>query len=430
MMRSFVRLAAGSVLASWLVGLLIALVYARSIDWTETEARREGVFLVHRTLDESPVDERPRRLAELTPNFRLPLALVSLDEVERVTGRRPASGQVIHHEMLLNRETYYLGFHDGNGALAAGPINPAIPRGSYVPVGLIIFVFVAPIMVAVAFRRVQGELAKVQWASRELAAGRLEARVDNKTGPSNELATSFNEMAERIERLLASREELIQAVSHELGSPLSRLRFHVELAQSAPEDGRFDAMTRELDALEELVAELLRYVQSDETPISITALAPASTLMDLAELARLERSDGADFEVEVSAPEEITVYADPRLFQRAVENLLRNAMQHARGSVWLEVTEDEDAVRVAVHDDGPGVPQELREKVLAPFTRREPDRARRTGGIGLGLAIVNRIMQRHEGRVAIGRSPRLGGAEVATLWSKALASRGGGPTPT
>ena len=92
-------------------------------------------------------------------------------------------------------------------------------------------------------------------------------------------------------------------------------------------------------------------------------------------------------------------------------------MRHARGKVLLELAEDEEHVRVAVHDDGPGIPEELREKVMIPFFRLEADRGRKTGGVGLGLAIVSRIMQRHGGRVSIGSSP-LGGAAVATLWPK------------
>ncbi|MEM9731009.1 MAG: ATP-binding protein, partial [Myxococcota bacterium] len=107
--------------------------------------------------------------------------------------------------------------------------------------------------------------------------------------------------------------------------------------------------------------------------------------------------------------------ADPRLFQRAIENILRNAMKYARGNVRLELTQDEAHVRVVVHDDGPGIPEDLREKVMIPFFREEAARDRKTGGVGLGLAIVSRIMHRHGGRLAIDSSP-LGGARVATWW--------------
>jgi signal transduction histidine kinase len=105
-----------------------------------------------------------------------------------------------------------------------------------------------------------------------------------------------------------------------------------------------------------------------------------------------------------------------------VENILRNAMKYARGNVLLELTQDDEHVQVVVHDDGPGIPEELREKVMIPFFRLETDRDRKTGGVGLGLAIVNRIMHRHGGRLAIDSSP-LGGAMVTTWWPTLQASR-------
>jgi two-component system sensor histidine kinase RstB len=93
-------------------------------------------------------------------------------------------------------------------------------------------------------------------------------------------------------------------------------------------------------------------------------------------------------------------------------------MRFARGKVLLELTQDDEHVRVAVHDHGPGIPEELRERALLPFVRLEADRDRKTGGVGLGLAIVSRIVSRHGGHLTIGSSP-LGGAMAATSWPRA-----------
>jgi signal transduction histidine kinase len=180
---------------------------------------------------------------------------------------------------------------------------------------------------------------------------------------------------------------------------------------------RLKAMNRELDALDELVAELLGYVQSDELELDRRAFDPNRGLTDLAELTRLEAPDDRTVEVDLELPNGASIFADQRLFQRAVENILRNSVQHARGKVLLELRQDEEHVRVAVHDDGPGIPEELREQVMVPFFRLEADRSRKTGGMGLGLAIVSRIMHRHGGRLAIASSP-LGGAKVETLWPR------------
>ena len=142
---------------------------------------------------------------------------------------------------------------------------------------------------------------------------------------------------------------------------------------------------------------------------------PARVLTDLAELAALDAQNGREIDVSVQLGDRVLVLADPRLFQRAVENLLRNAMRHASQRVRLELTAEPDAVRVAVHDDGPGIDEALREQVTQPFFRAEADRGRHTGGVGLGLAIVARILDGHTGRIEITDSP-LGGAQVTTVW--------------
>jgi signal transduction histidine kinase len=140
-------------------------------------------------------------------------------------------------------------------------------------------------------------------------------------------------------------------------------------------------------------------------------------LADLAELARLETPHDRKIDVDCVLPDHASVLADQRLFLRAIENLLRNAVRHAGNRVQLVLTDDEDSIRVSVHDDGPGIPEALREKAMTPFVRVEADRSRTSGGVGLGLAIASRIMDRHGGRLEIGDSP-LGGAKAATLWPK------------
>ena len=214
----------------------------------------------------------------------------------------------------------------------------------------------------------------------------------------------------------------MQAVSHELGSPLSRLRFQLALLEGQDgntEDPRVQSMTRELDALDELVAELLSYVQSDELEIDPMEFLAGKLLSDLAELAHLEATEESTVKVSVVADNGTMVLADPKLFQRAAENTLRNAVRYARSEVRLELIDEPSQVRLVVHDDGSGIPEQERDRVVNPFVRLEEDRGRKTGGVGLGLAIVSRILDRHGGALEIGDSP-LGGAAVALLWPKRM----------
>ena len=420
MRRSFRRMVLLSVLLTWALSFLLIAVYTQPISWGEQRAEKDGVFLMHELLDEVPAPERPDRLAELSRHHHHPLALIPVAEVEERVGRSARAGEAILHRPYLNTEWYFVVFTDGSQALAVGPVDRVVPPGMF-PFGFLTTVFSVPIIAALLALRIEGQLRKVERASEAIAVGELSARVDAERGPSRELAAKFNAMADRVERLVRSRDELVQAVSHELGSPLSRLRFHIELLHDGPEEERADrtaAMTEDLDALDELVAELLTYVQSEDNAIAKVEFDPLQTLRHLAELAELEVPDGDEVSVEVAAGRDVPLVADQRLFQRAVENLLRNAVRHAKAQIRLELHDDTREVRVAVHDDGPGIPPELREQVTRPFVRLESHRSRETGGVGLGLAIVSRIVQRHDGRIEIGDSP-LGGAVVSTIWPKA-----------
>jgi signal transduction histidine kinase len=421
--RSFVRLVVSTVLAGWALGLVVTYLYGRSLSWTEERARRDGVFLVYSMLDQAPASRRAEGLSEFQQHFPVGFALITLDELERRIGREAVPGEKIPQRVSVREAWYFLVFEDGRGALAAGPVNLAIPVG-VVPIGFILGVIGLPVIASLVALRVERKLTKVERASQALAGGHLGSRVDVQRGPPDELAASFNAMADRVERLIRSRDELVQAVSHELGSPLSRLRFHMELLENQSDEQREErlaAMGRELDALDALVAELLGYVQSDELALDPRTFDPIQDLNDLAELARLESPEDREVDVVLELAEAARILADQRLFQRAVENILRNAMRFARGKVLLELTQDDERVRVAVHDDGPGIPEELRERALLPFVRLEADRDRRTGGVGLGLAIVSRIVSRHGGQLTIASSP-LGGAMVATSWPRAGAA--------
>ncbi len=420
MKRSLSRLVVRSVLVCWAVSFAVIVGYASSQGWTRERAQRDGIFLVRDMLAELPPSEREARLRELRPHFWSPLHVVSPGEARAQLDRDVAPGETVHHGVTMHEEWYFLAFDDGD-VLAAGPFDPRLAPHAF-PIAMPILVVGLPLIAALIALRVGRQLAKVERATIQLAAGELGARVDNRDGPSNELATAFNVMAERLERLVRSRDELVQAVSHELGSPLARLRFRIALldepASGDEREERLAAMTRELDALDELVAELLRYVQSDELALERQRFDPTRPLADLAELARLEATE--EREVEVAVPADAEVFADQRLFLRAVENVLRNAARHARAKVRLEVHQEDDHVRVAVHDDGPGIPEEQREAVVAPFARLSPERDRKTGGVGLGLAIVRRIMDRHGGALRIETSD-LGGACVVTCWPGARA---------
>lgn len=416
------RLVVTSTAASWLVGAVIIVAYGHTLKWTEDTARLDGVALIHRLLDATPPAQRRAALEDLQTHTRVPLDLAPIAQARAALGAGDLAPGTMRVHRVSPRETWcYVALSDRETALIAGPVNPTKPPG-FIPIGILLAVFAMPVLASAIALRVDRQMAKVEDASRALASGELDARVEGGGAPSSELAETFNTMAERVSALIQSRDQLIQAIPHELGTPLSRLRFHVahledNLASSA-EEAPLDAIAQDLDALEDLVSELLTYTQSDESPLHPERFNAKKILEDLIELAGLDMEEGREVEVVlVWEGESDAAYADPRSFQRAVENVLRNATRYARSRievVWA-CDPDEGAI-VTVHDDGPGIPEALREEVLTPFFRADPHRHRSTGGVGLGLAIVHRIVQRHHGAVSISTSSHLQGAAVALSW--------------
>jgi signal transduction histidine kinase len=396
------------------------VVYSLNQSWIDERAQTEGVYLAQELLSDRLPENRSARLQELQQHFAVNLELVSIQEIELRIGRSVRPGERIPLKVSALEEWYFLVLDDGSEVLAVGPVNPMSAPAGLVPIGLILAIIGLPIIAVLVALQVERRLTRVEHASQALAAGDLSVRVNGTHASYDELAKSFNTMAQQVESLMKKRDELVQAVSHELGSPLSRLRFHMELLETQSEKKQAErrkAMTRELDALDELVAELLTYVQSDDSELYRQSFDPIRGLTDLAELARLEAPEDHSVAIELRLPESACVYGDQRLFQRTVENILRNAVQYARSEVAMELTEKDGHILLAVHDDGPGIPPELTEKVKSPFVRLQTDRGRKTGGVGLGLAIVSRIMDRHDGRLEIKKSD-LGGAMVTTWWPK------------
>jgi len=259
---------------------------------------------------------------------------------------------------------------------------------------------------------VRRELLALDRGAKRLREGDLSARVDvgSKVGPVGEVSLQVNAMADRVEALIASHEELLRSVSHELQTPLARLLFAVDALEAEPErrDELLAGMrvtTEEMRVLAEEVLQFNRLGQGQEQLLEREEV-------DLAELAGdvALTFDGTSVEVPEAGA---FVQGDARLLYRALRNLVENAVVYGTPPV-VRVSEDDGGVQVTVDDAGPGVPEAEWERVFQPFHRVEGSRARATGGTGLGLAIVARVVERHGGRVWVAESPE-GGARFG-LW--------------
>jgi signal transduction histidine kinase len=219
-----------------------------------------------------------------------------------------------------------------------------------------------------------------------------------------ELARSFNQMAGRIQTLLAAERRLLLDISHELRSPLARLGVAVELARSGEDrEHMLDRIQKEADRLNELVAELLQVTRVEADP-SMQRNDPVhldELLGDLVYDSLLE-AKAKDCTLLLKAPVPAILWGDEELLRRALENVIRNAIRYAprNTSVDIELTKSAAAALVTVRDYGPGVPTEALPRIFDPFYRVDSDRNRASGGLGLGLAIARRSVELHKGKLS------------------------------
>lgn len=224
------------------------------------------------------------------------------------------------------------------------------------------------------------------------------------------LAQRFNVAAARVQALLLSHKALLANASHELRSPLARIRMGLELLESQPGPAAREEIARNIRELDQLIDEILLASRLDASPDDLGPLEPV-------DLVGLAAEECARTDAELQTPPGVTsvvVTGLTRLLRRALRNLLENARRHGAGTVTLTLRTDGGQAEIRVCDQGPGVPAPLRERIFEPFFRL-PGASEREGGVGLGLALVRSIVQRHGGGVHYEENPGGGACFVLRL---------------
>jgi two-component system OmpR family sensor kinase len=259
---------------------------------------------------------------------------------------------------------------------------------------------------------------RVTAAARRLGAGDLSARAGVRAhGEVGELGRSFDEMAERLERLVRSEQELLANVSHELRTPLARIR--VALALAAEGDAErarrhlegMDADLSELDRLVEDVLATARLDLASATSGFHVARAPVDVPALLGDVARRFAAAHPGRELAVdAAPALPAIHGDAPLLRRLLANLLDNAAKYSEPSapVALAARSDGGALLLEVRDSGIGIDAADLPRLFTPFFRTDRSRARGTGGVGLGLALARRIVEGHGGSIEVESAPGVG----------------------
>lgn len=317
---------------------------------------------------------------------------------------------------IASGENRYVLVHQFGGRPPRPPFLPFWPRNWWVQLTAVLIT--AGLLCYWLARYISSPVARLRAATQQLASGDLTARVGaaqrRRRDEVADLGRDFDIMAERIETLMASQQRLLHDISHELRSPLARLKIALELArqdEGAEVEWALDRIEREADRLNDLIGQLLTLARLDSKSPMIN-----SDPVDLNRLVQ-EIVFDADFEarnhnrmVAMVKSEDCFVIGNQQLLHSAIENVVRNAMSYTAEGTAVEVSlrcEGEFAV-IRVLDQGSGVPQAALADIFRPFYRVADARDRQSGGIGLGLSISQRAVEVHGGTVSASNAPRGG----------------------
>ncbi|ROL84224.1 ATP-binding protein [Pseudomonas chlororaphis] len=417
-LRLYIILALGLAGAIWAVNYTFSELLPDANETYNREAMRgPGYSLVNQL---SPVTgaAREQRLAELQQHYGMRLRLLQADELDLSERER----QLLAENKLVVRGDFseFIANLDGGPQLLSIRL-PEEPKWLYIwayaflgaSLALVLYFWVRP-----HWR----DLELIRLAAQRFGNNDLGSRIRlSRRSSVRDLAQHFNQMASRIEGLIANQRELTNAVSHELRTPIARLSFELDqLKQSDPQQNRelIADMYADLGELEEMVSELLTYASLEHgaTVINRETIQARNWLDSVVGSVALE-AEAAGVQMAIRACEVEYISIEPRFMARAVINLLRNAIRYAERRVEVSLVQVGQDYEVQVNDDGPGVPVAGRAKIFEPFSRLDASRDRRTGGFGLGLALVRRVSQSHGGQVEVTDS-QWGGASFRMTWAQ------------
>ena len=300
--------------------------------------------------------------------------------------------------------------------LQVGPVGvKAKNTGTVIPYLLVLFIISLPIgLWSLLLWR---DFAKLSQACEAVGGAQDFQLSDSSKSFFLPITDTLKVMQQRIEFLLSAQQELTSSVSHEFRTPLARLKFAIAMLENKVQDGKaqhyLSDMQMDIHELESLVSEMLEYARLDTQQPSLQ-LVPCDIVALIK--ANIEKvTFDTPIKLTTTLPSQFINVCDSHFMSRVLQNLISNALKHATQNVHISLTANAEKLFLVIEDDGPGIADAEREKVFKPFTRLDKSRDKKTGGFGLGLAIVNKIISWHKGQCKIEDSP-LGGVKfIITL---------------
>jgi two-component system sensor histidine kinase CpxA len=307
-------------------------------------------------------------------------------------------------------------------------LGRVLRRPRVIALPIVVAAIVSGLVCLLLARYLTAPIGRLRRATEAYAAGDLKPRVAPTLGSRRDeiadLARAFDHMAQRLQELMTSQRQLLSDVSHELRSPLARLQVALGLARQRA-DGRataeLDRIEDETERLNDLIGQLLSLSR-----LEVGVMKPETEPVDIGEILAAVAAD-ADFEarannrrVEVARVEPTFIRGDAALLHSAIENIVRNAVRYTAENTVVRLSLDRsggqpDGLTIRIRDYGPGVPEEMLPRLFEPFVRVDDARDRSRGGFGLGLAIAQKAIRLHGGKVTARNEPDGGLSMLITL---------------
>ncbi|MFC1546039.1 sensor histidine kinase [Pseudomonadota bacterium] len=350
---------------------------------------------------DAPLAMQRRSLRAMADDLDIRLSLYTSDGHHIVSSHKPLPLHDRHRRgwQLERKSGPLITLHlpDNRNLVAAHKKRPKAPFGPL----LLLFAFVIfSLGVYVLVRRLTGRLERLQSGVEKLGQGDLSARVSVEGRDEiAELATRFNHTAERIEHLVTTQKNMLATASHELRTPLTRMRMALNLFFENPEASKKEELERNIEELDRLIDEMLL---SGKLDASEEMKDPEEV-----DLLGLLAEEASHYNANVSG-EAVVVLGETHLLRRLIRNLLENAHRYGdQSTIDANVLLHHHTALLTICDRGGGVPESERSRIFEPFYRPSHIAEGQHGGVGLGLALVKQIAERHGGSVAC--LPREGG---------------------
>ncbi|MCG8565898.1 MAG: ATP-binding protein [Desulfobacterales bacterium] len=381
----------------------------------ERTLARGTFYMIARELDGVDAETQNRILERLQGEFGYPLELHSLDGISiRSADQLDFLGGMIVWDAHRNLMVLRIG--NSQRALAIGPFpgRELINRAGIYFWAFCMICLILPALVWTWF--IRKDVRQIERKAARFFNGDLAARAHVPHWSSmREVVRTVNTMADKAQKLIGYQKSFANAVSHEIRTPLARIKFSLEMMDgpSDPNDTDYRLeIGRDVEEIEGLVDEMLTYARF-ERDLAATADLPVNDMVSwLKNLVVREQKTQSAKELILRLPPgepPLSHAFEATYLGWAVRNLIRNGLRHARSRVTVVLEPGTKEIALHVDDDGPGIPEEMREKVFVPFFRLDGSRNRSSGGYGLGLAIAGRIVAWHGGGIRIFESAQ-GGA--------------------